>query len=101
MLALFDAAQRFRVSNRIYQEHADLSEHAGGRDLKRLVEAELLQPKGEKRGRYYIGTPRLLTLAEASLERERGAEQADPFADVQRSLFSTRRSSPDGGPSAA
>ena len=68
------------------ERHAELSEHAGGRDLKRMVEAELLEPKGEKRGRYYIATPRLLLLAEASWEQERGAEQADPFADVQLSL---------------
>ncbi len=54
----------------------------GGRDLKRMVEAELLEPKGEKRGRYYIATPRLLSLAEASWEEERGAEQVDPFAEV-------------------
>lgn len=90
VLALFDAAQRFRVSNRVYQGHAELSEHAGGRDLKRMVEAELLEPKGEKRGRYYIATPRLLSLAEASWEQERGLEHVDPFADVQLSLFAGR-----------
>lgn len=90
VLALFDAAQRFRVSNRVYQEHAELSEHAGGRDLKRMVEAELLEPKGEKRGRYYVATPRLLSLAEASWEQERGAEQVDPFVEVQLSLFPSR-----------
>ncbi len=90
VLALFDAAQRFRVSNRVYQEHAELSEHAGGRDLKRMVEAELLEPKGEKRGRYYVATPRLLSLAEAAWEQERGAEQVDPFAEVQLSLFPSR-----------
>jgi Fic family protein len=90
VLALFDAAQRFRVSNRVYQEHAELSEHAGGRDLKRMVEAELLEPKGEKRGRYYIATPRLLSLAETSWEQERGLEHVDPFADVQLSPFAGR-----------
>ena len=67
-----------------------LSEHAGGRDLKRMVEAELLEPKGEKRGRYYVATPRLLSLAEASWEQERGAEQVDPFAEVQLSFFPGR-----------
>jgi hypothetical protein len=55
-----------------------------------MLEAELMEPKGEKRGRYYIATPRLLSLAEASWELERGAEQVDPFAAVQLSLFSSR-----------
>lgn len=54
-----------------------------------MVEAELLEPKGEKRGRYYIATPRLLALAAPSWEQERGAEQVDPFAD-QLSLFRGR-----------
>lgn len=80
VLALFDAAQRFRVSNRVYREHADLSEHAGGRDLRRMADAGLLEPRGEKRGRYYVATPRLLSLAQASWEKERGPELADPFA---------------------
>ena len=55
-----------------------------------MVEAELLVPKGEKRGRYYIATPRLLSLAAASWEQDRGAEQVDPFSDVQLSLFAGR-----------
>jgi hypothetical protein len=68
----------------------ELSEHAGGRDLKRMVEAELLEPKGEKRSRFYIATPRLLSLAEASWEQERGLEHVDPFADAQLSPFAGR-----------
>jgi Uncharacterized conserved protein len=87
VLALYDAAQRFRVHNRAYQAHADISEHAGGRDLKRLVGAELLEPRGEKRGRFYVATARLLELAQAAWEPERDREQVDPFDTTQLALF--------------
>ncbi len=78
------------MSNRVYQEHAELSEHAGGRDLQRMVEAGLLEPKGDKQGRSYIATPRLLSLAQASSEQEREAEQVDPSAEVRLPLFPGR-----------
>jgi len=86
VVGLFDAAQRFRVRNGIYQQHADVSDYAGGRDLKRLVEAGLLYPRGEKRGRYYLATEHLLALGDSVRERDRQAEQEDPFAAVQIAL---------------
>lgn len=86
VIALFDAAQRLRVTNRVYQEQADISEHAGGRDLKRLVDLELLEPRGEKRGRYYVATRALMALVEPVWESDRGAESEDPFKGLQLSL---------------
>lgn len=86
VLALFDAAQRFRVTNRAYQDHADISEHAGGRDMKRLVDAGLLEPRGEKRGRFYVATPALLQLVAPVWETGRGAELEDPFQALQLSM---------------
>jgi Fic family protein len=86
VLALFDAAQRFRVRNTTYKAIADISEHAGGRDLKRLVEADLLEPRGEKRGRHYVGTPLLFQIASPVWESGREAEQEDPFATIQLAL---------------
>ena len=86
VLALFDAAQRFRVRNSTYQAHTDLSEYAGGRDLKRLVDAGLLEPMGEKRGRYYVATDRLLELAKPAWEAGRKWELEDPFAPQQQTL---------------
>lgn len=80
VLALFDAAQRFRVRNSAYQAHTDLSEYAGGRDLKRLVDVGLLEPHGEKRGRYYMATGRLLELAAPAREVGGEWEREDPFA---------------------
>lgn len=86
IFALFDAAQRLRVTNRGYKEHGDVSEHVGGRDLKRLVDVGLLEPRGEKRGRYYIATQRLLDLVAPVWEPDRSAELEDPFRSPQLSL---------------
>jgi Fic family protein len=86
VVALFDAAQRLRITNRVYQDQADVSEHSGGRDLKRLVDLDLLDPKGEKRGRFYVASPKLLALAEPVWEPDRGAENEDPFQGLQLSL---------------
>ncbi len=86
VLALFDAAQGFRVRNTAYQEHADISEHSGGRDLKRLVDAGLLEPRGEKRGRYYVGTRALVAAAQPAWEVGRDWEREDPFEVQQTTL---------------
>jgi Fic family protein len=86
ILALFDAASGFRVRNSRYQTHAELSDYAGGRDLKRLVEAELLVPRGEKRGRFYVAHPRLLDLIGSARQLTTGMNQDDPFVDEQATL---------------
>lgn len=86
IFALFDAAQRFRVRNSAYRRIAEISEYSGGRDLKVLVESGLLEPKGEKRGRFYLATSRLLELVSPVWEQERAAEQEDPFGAVQQRL---------------
>ena len=86
VLALFDAALGFRVRNSQYQVHADVSDYAGGRDLKRLVESDLLEPRGEKRGRFYVAHPRLLALVEPIRRRTSGFNNDDPFSGVQQTL---------------
>jgi Fic family protein len=86
VLALWDAAQRFRVRNSVYQAHADLSEYAGGRDLKRLVDVGLLEPRGEKRGRYYVASAQLMALAVPARDVGREWEREDPFEAVQQKL---------------
>jgi hypothetical protein len=86
ILALFDAASGFRVHNSRYQTHAEVSDYAGGRDLRRLVEAELLVPRGEKRGRFYVAHPRLLDLVGPARRRPSGMNQDDPSAAVQETL---------------
>lgn len=78
LTALFDAAMGFRVRNATYRAHDDLSEAVAGRDLKMLVDAGLLVPAGEKRGRSYRASDRLRSIREAS--REPRLPATDPFA---------------------
>lgn len=86
VLALFDAAHRFRIRNTSYRDLAEVSEYAGGRDLKRLVEVGLLDARGEKRGRFYVGTPQLHALVAPAWDNDREIEQEDPFLAIQPSL---------------
>lgn len=68
---LWDAAHRLKVRNATYRAMLEnvlgeeISEAAAGRDLKLAVERELLQPHGEKRGRFYTATSELTTVWEA------------------------------------
>jgi Fic family protein len=52
-LPLFDAAIGLTVTNQRYRTDADITEFTASRDLKRLCEAALLVPKGERRARTY------------------------------------------------
>jgi Fic family protein len=52
-LPVFDAALGFKVTNARYRVDAEVTELTASRDLKRLSEARLIIPVGEKRGRTY------------------------------------------------
>lgn len=55
---LMDAAFGYNVRNQRYREEYNISDVVASRDLKRMSEAHLLEPVGEKRGRYYLaGAP--------------------------------------------
>ena len=54
MGSLYNAAVGFRVRRRDHIEYADVSERVATSDLKKLVEAALLQAIGDQRGRYYL-----------------------------------------------
>lgn len=78
MCALNDACQGYGVRNATYRGPAEVSEHTASRDFLALVDAGLLVPKGEKRGRYYVAGRVLRKI------RERVAEPGrinDPFED--------------------
>lgn len=72
--ALVDAARGFRLRNMSYRrlvestEGIEVAEHTASRDLRALVEAHLLVPKGERRGRLYVAAPTL----RAAWEQVRG-----------------------------
>lgn len=74
--ALSDAALGYKVRNAMYRKAADIALVAAGRDLKAAAEAGFLQPKGERRGRFYVPSPRLLELGRAAYEP---FVEEDPF----------------------
>ena len=77
IFALADAASGWRVRNTTYRSAAEVSDQLASRDLKALVDAGWLTPKGERRGRHYVASKRLLELRGATAEEKR---VADPFA---------------------
>lgn len=79
--ALFDAAIGFRVRNSTYRAiHEDeITEATASRDLRHMVEAGALAPKGERRGRYYIGTKRLIDMRQRVVSMRDPKDDRDPF----------------------
>jgi hypothetical protein len=49
------------------------------RDLRALVDARLLQPIGQTRGRYYLGEPKLLAERHRIQAERAPRESGDPF----------------------
>jgi len=69
--ALMDAAFGYVVRNLRYREEQQISDVVASRDLKRLSELGLLEPIGQKRGRYYLASERLRGIREACRDRTR------------------------------
>jgi Fic family protein len=64
IFALYDAAIGFRVQSSRYRVHAEVSAQIASRDLRALVQAGLLVPKGEKKGRVYLASEALGAIRE-------------------------------------
>jgi Fic family protein len=62
--ALSDATFGYKIRNATYRTVAEITDNLASRDLKLLVEAGLLIPAGEKRGRVYVASDRLKLLRE-------------------------------------
>lgn len=77
--ALLESAFGLRVRNASYRATADISNNLASRDLKSLVDAGLILPEGERRGRDYIASPQVRAIRER-LRMPRGHD--DPFAEV-------------------
>lgn len=79
LIALFDAASGFRVRNATYRSAAgdEVSEQTASRDLRALVDAGLLIPQGERRGRFYTVAPLLKEHRQRTLEPK--VPIPDPF----------------------
>jgi len=83
VLALADAAMGYRVRNATYRAAADVTQPIAGRDLLALARAGLLEAKGEKRGRHYVATPKILEIRQRVVESK---SIPDPFVLVDESL---------------
>ncbi|HTM58151.1 MAG TPA: Fic family protein, partial [Candidatus Udaeobacter sp.] len=79
-LALTDATLGYRVRNPMYRQVAQISSALASRDLKALVDADLLEPVNEKRGRYYMAASPLVAIRDAH-PIQRTVE--DPFSSPQ------------------
>ena len=75
-MALLQAALGSRVRNASYRISADISNNLASRDLKALVDAGLLVPQGEKRGRSYVASS---TVAEIRHRLRLPRNIDDPF----------------------
>lgn len=78
ILALSDAAMGLRVRNATYRPIADITENLASKDLKTLVANDLLIPRGEKRGRFYVASDSLNAIRTKTRETR---QIEDPFAE--------------------
>jgi Fic family protein len=74
---LLEAAFGYKIRNHRYRSENEISDVVASRDLKRLCDAGLLTPVGEKRGRYYMADKRLLEIPHRTRD---GTRAADPYA---------------------
>lgn len=87
IMALFDATIGLRVRNATYRSYfedgaEEITEVTATRDLKQLVEADLLEPRGERRGRYYVARPELVSIRRMVVSARNKRDDSDPFAAV-------------------
>jgi DNA-binding transcriptional ArsR family regulator len=80
VLALADAALGYKVRNPTYRKAADVTDTAASRDLLALVKAGLLEPKGEKRGRFYTASELVLAIRRKIAEPK---NVPDPFTEPE------------------
>lgn len=77
--AVFNASLGLRIRNQNYRLDADVSDQVASRDLRLLVDASLLEARGERRGRFYVRAPRLAELDDRLRQRRPARGEDDPF----------------------
>lgn len=83
--AVADGAIGYNVRNSSYRNLAELNDVMASRDLKAAVDAGLLIPSGERRGRIYTGSPELRALVD-KMRREHIKSVPDPFVPTTPEL---------------
>jgi hypothetical protein len=83
--ALFDAMIGLRVRNATYRAYFDdtpdaITEATASRDLQKLVQADLLEARGERRGRHYVARPALAAIRHRVVQARAPRDDTDPFA---------------------
>jgi Fic family protein len=85
---LFDASYGFRVRRLTYiaalkDGGEGISDNTATRDFKALVDAGLLDPHGDKRGRYYTAAQPLRDIRDRARATQAPRDNSDPFEDAQ------------------
>jgi Fic family protein len=89
---LSDAALGLRLRRNSYMSVVkasageEISELTATRDLQAMVRAGLLTPRGETRGRYYVGAASTLALRRAIRAQRPARDEYDPFAVAEKEL---------------
>ena len=87
--ALFDAVMGWRVRRAVYkaivngQADDPISDQTATRDLQALANADLLIPKGERRGRFYVAGPVIQEIRQAIYQTRSIENDTDPFRRVR------------------
>lgn len=76
-LALMDATFNYKVRNARYREENEISDVVASRDLRELSDLGLLEPIGEKRGRYYLAGKPLKKIREKLSDKSRAPNPYD------------------------
>ncbi len=85
IFAIADGAIGYSVRNSSYRNLAELNDVMASRDLKAAVDAGLLIPTGERRGRIYVGSLELRALVD-KLRQEHIKSVPDPFVSTMAQL---------------
>lgn len=90
-LGLLEAASGLKVRNASYRATTDVSNNVASRDLKALVDAKLLVPEGERRGRRYVASDLVKEIAHRH-RLPRGIP--DPFEQTESASKPTEDNQP-------
>lgn len=72
---LYEAVLGYRLRRSVYIKATNIEQRTASRDLGRLVDVGVLEPRGETKGRYYVAGEQLRTL------RQRGRQKRLPIQD--------------------